>query len=85
MARGWIAAAVAGVLVCLVDGPTKTTATVTVAPSRDSVPGSALPFASIEDHHSIDHACTIDRGCPESGTERTKNNFCATGTPASPT
>ena len=57
------------------------------------VPGCALPFAGIEDHHSIDTSCP-NQGQPKPSTghvaenedqNRTKNNYCATGTPASVT
>ena len=53
------------------------------------VPGFALPFAGIDDHHSIDDACTIAGDLSEDGPNqeqnRTKNNFCASGTPVSAT
>jgi hypothetical protein len=57
------------------------------------VPGCPLPFVGLEDHHSIDTTCP-NEGQPKPTTghvaeneaqDRTKNNFCATGTPASVT
>jgi hypothetical protein len=58
-------------------------------PPPDFVAGCSLPFADIAGHHSIDHACTIagdlSADAPNQEQNRTKNNFCATGTPVSVT
>lgn len=55
----------------------------------DFVAGCVLPFAGIAGHHSIDHACTIagdlTADTANQDQNRTKNNFCATGTPTSVT
>jgi hypothetical protein len=54
-------------------------------PPPDYVAGCTLPFADIAGHHSIDHACTIAGDLAADAANqlqnRTKNNFCATGTP----
>jgi hypothetical protein len=87
--RRWILATVT-LFSCLIGGPVWTAAkTGRVLPSPDFVAGCALPFAGIEDHHSIDHACTIDGDLSADAANQeqnqTKNNFCATGTPVSAT
>ena len=89
MVRG-TAAAMAGVLACLIVGTTRTAATTSnLAQSPDFVAGCTLPFAPIADQHTIDHSCTIAGDLGEDGPNqaqnRTKNNFCATGTPVSAT
>ncbi len=78
MVRRWMCAAIAGALVSLVRGTIRTAATAgAISKSADFVAGCTLPFAAIQDHHSIDDACTIAGDL--------RNNFCATGTPMSAT
>src|SRR3954471_22072482 len=89
MVRRRASAAIAGAFVFLIDGSARMATTSSVALSPDFVPGCVLPFANIDDHHSIDDTCTIAGDLTEDGPNqeqnRTKNNFCASGTPASAT
>jgi len=55
----------------------------------DFSPGCPLPFESVKVHHSIDTACPAPEGTAKTpkqkAADRGKNNFCATGTPATVT
>jgi len=63
----------------------------TSPPADDQfAPGCTLPFSAIQDHHTIDATCP-NEGREKAGSQnvaaneeqnRTKNNFCQTGTPA---
>ena len=90
MTRGWTAATVTIAVTCLIGGTTATTTTPDrLRQSPEFVAGCTLPFTGIADQHSIDHACTIDgdtsEDAPNQEQNRTKNNFCATGTAVSAT
>jgi hypothetical protein len=87
MVPRWTAAAIV-VVACLITGAGRT-APAAGPVEQDFVPACPLPFASTQDHHSIDAACTIAGDLTEDGPNqeqnRTKNNFCAGGTPVSAT
>jgi hypothetical protein len=90
MKRSWIAAAAACAMACLTAATTAASPTsASVRQSPEFVAGCTLPFAAIADHHSIDHACSIAGDTSEDAANeaqnRTKNNFCASGTPVSAT
>lgn len=75
--------------------PTAPTMTVRHRPTRGGGGGAPsgegfadaciLPFSSIEQHHPIDDSCSVTGNAstqPAADQNTAKNNFCATGTPA---